>query len=58
MKKGKPPCATCEKQGCGAYHDICPDYQDWLNNEIQEVKPISRIYIPERLWKSRGKLLG
>ena len=25
----KPPCLTCEKSGCGAYHDLCEVYQAW-----------------------------
>lgn len=23
------PCKDCEKSGCGAYHDICPEYKCW-----------------------------
>lgn len=25
----KCPCISCEKKGCGVYHDICPDYKEW-----------------------------
>lgn len=21
------PCKSCNKKGCGSYHDICPEYQ-------------------------------
>ena len=24
----KSPCETCERQGCGSYHDQCPEYQE------------------------------
>jgi hypothetical protein len=23
------PCKNCPKKGCGIYHDICPDYQEF-----------------------------
>ena len=23
------PCKNCPKKGCGAYHDICQEYQDY-----------------------------
>lgn len=23
------PCGTCEKKGCGAYHDKCEAYKAW-----------------------------
>lgn len=23
------PCRKCKKQGCGAYHDKCTEYQEW-----------------------------
>lgn len=29
----KPPCEKCPKKGCGAYHDVCPDYLEWAKNE-------------------------
>ena len=25
----KCPCVTCEKAGCGAYHDSCERYAEW-----------------------------
>lgn len=32
------PCRYCEKKGCGAYHDVCPAYQEYIkaNNEIKQ----------------------
>ena len=55
-RKGKAPCFKCEKQGCGAYHDICDDYQNWLHNEIPMENHCTRYYIPDKTWKSRGNL--
>ena len=23
------PCNYCERKGCGAYHDVCKDHQEW-----------------------------
>lgn len=23
------PCMKCENRGCGTYHDVCPEYQDY-----------------------------
>lgn len=23
------PCKNCPKKGCGVYHDICPEYQEF-----------------------------
>lgn len=28
MKLNDKPCRTCDRKGCGAYHDICKPYQD------------------------------
>ena len=25
----RSPCEKCEKKGCGIYHDLCPQYQEW-----------------------------
>ena len=55
MKKGPPPCGKCDKKGCGAYHDICPTYQKWADDEIDLDKPILREYLPDSLWDSRRK---
>lgn len=57
MKKGPSPCIDCPKKGCGAYHDICPEYQAWANDEVKITKPMSRAYIPTSVWKSRGKIV-
>lgn len=26
----KPPCKTCERAGCGVYHDECVEYQKYV----------------------------
>lgn len=31
----KSPCINCEKRGCGAYHDVCPAYQEVKQKEIE-----------------------
>lgn len=54
MKKGPAPCIDCPKKGCGAYHDICPDYQEWVNDEVDETE-LYREYIPQNTWNSRKK---
>ena len=58
MKKGPSPCLTCERQGCGAYHDICPDYQEYVHDEIVTKPPPYRDYIPDHIWHSRKKYKG
>lgn len=32
------PCRKCVRKGCGSYHDICIDYQSWVDekNELIE----------------------
>lgn len=32
------PCIECDKQGCGPYHDICPDYQKFAKKKQAESK--------------------
>ena len=34
------PCKDCPKKGCGAYHDECPEYQEFRKerNRINEEK--------------------
>lgn len=29
MPKGGCPCKTCERKGCGTYHDECPEYLEF-----------------------------
>ena len=55
MKKGPSPCIKCERQGCGAYHDICPDYQKWLNDEVKD-DLVYREYISESIWRNSYKI--
>ena len=32
------PCEHCERKGCGAYHDICPEYQEYRQKNIEDYK--------------------
>lgn len=57
MYKGPSPCTRCEKQGCGAYHDICPTYKDWTDSKIIIEKGLFREHIPESTWNSRKRPL-
>ena len=34
----KAPCLNCPKVGCGSYHDICPEYQEYRKLKEQEYK--------------------
>ncbi len=34
----KVPCMNCPKVGCGSYHDICPEYQEFKKGKEQEYK--------------------
>ena len=27
------PCKTCKRQGCGNYHDKCPEYKAWADEK-------------------------
>ena len=49
MEKNENPCIHCERKGCGAYHDICKEYNDWkkAGREQKEIakKGKKRIYI-------------
>ena len=31
LPKPKAPCKTCERKGCGAYHNECERYKDYIN---------------------------
>lgn len=42
MKKDNCPCKDCPKKGCGAYHDICEDYQSF--RKLSEEKPKQEYY--------------
>lgn len=32
----KCPCHTCERKGCGAYHDECKQYQEFHQERMSE----------------------
>lgn len=34
----KSPCATCERKGCGAYHDQCEEYQKYHEAKMKQAK--------------------
>lgn len=36
------PCKNCEKKGCGAYHDICPEYVQWKGERIQTSRSMKK----------------
>lgn len=36
MRYNGSPCKGCEKQGCGAYHDKCEKYQEFLQEMAKE----------------------
>ena len=40
----KSPCLTCDRKGCGAYHDECEKYLDYSEerNELNHKKMISK----------------
>lgn len=31
-------CANCERRGCGAYHDICPEYKKYKQAAAEKNK--------------------
>ena len=54
------PCKNCPRQGCGAYHDECPEYLKWKAKEdakkqvIKEGKKYNgRVYIRYTTFKPR-----
>ena len=32
----KNPCMECPDVGCGPYHDECPKYQEFRNNNLKD----------------------
>jgi len=46
------PCKTCDRKGCGSYHDECSLYQDWKNNS-KEVISVEIEYV--RKWELFAK---
>lgn len=54
------PCKNCPKQGCGSYHDICPEYIEWKKQELERRNLIKknkafhgREYIADSVFKHR-----
>ena len=54
------PCRNCPDKGCGAYHDICPEYNKWKREEEEKRKRIKegkmyhgREYIRDSAFKCR-----
>lgn len=43
--KPVPPCKECErcKQGCGAYHDVCPEYQAFKREKFMYNLQLAKI---------------
>lgn len=31
------PCKDCPRRGCGLYHKVCPDYEEFLR-ELEKMK--------------------
>ena len=60
----QPPCGKCKNQGCGAYHDICPEYQKFVE-EGQKTRDAKkreretiRITISEKTFRSRASKIN
>lgn len=51
----KPPCGKCERKGCGSYHDVCKEYQEWKRDYEKSKAPREqhRDYIKKTTYKSR-----
>lgn len=54
------PCLECPRKGCGAYHDVCVDYNERKSQEAQKREQIkawrkrdARDYIRSSTYKSR-----
>ena len=54
MKTKPSPCINCPKKGCGAYHDVCPKYQEYAHEEVSE-KNLYRYYINQTTWNNRKR---
>ena len=37
MSRILPPCGTCERKGCGAYHDECEKYKEF-KQQITDIR--------------------
>lgn len=51
----KLPCHKCNKRGCGAYHDICEEYQAYKEDRKKITKKLTEEAIMEG-WKKDGQL--
>jgi hypothetical protein len=54
-----PPCLDCERKGCGAYHDVCEDYQGYKklmeeNRAVRYKSNLQREYVKDTTFKSRA----
>ena len=51
----KIPCEKCERKGCGAYHDVCPDFKKYKaqNEAMKPEKIIFKDYINEATYRAR-----
>ena len=55
MKAKPSPCLDCKRKGCGAYHDVCPKYQEYTHDEIDVEKKLYRYYIEQTTWNNRRR---
>lgn len=51
----KGPCKTCERKGCGSYHDECEAYLKWREEYKKAQKPPTqhRDFVKQSAFKSR-----
>lgn len=49
------PCKSCDRKGCGSYHDECKEYLEWKEECKTYKKPPEyyREFIKETTYKSR-----
>lgn len=52
------PCGSCERKGCGAYHDICPAYTNYKmrRNEIKFKKRAENAIKQDKYDRTRNML--
>lgn len=53
MKKN--PCIDCPDKGCGPYHDVCKDYQEFINDRKLDREDIRKRYEFTRSERKRSK---
>lgn len=60
------PCIECEKKGCGAYHDECEKYKEYVEKNIQKsrsriksrapyAKTGTRVKVPAKVLTSKRR---